>query len=188
MFPACFGRAASRRNLRAPAGLGAAADLGAPANFRASANFRPSANFRASGCCARVFGSFPGEENVMIKGTTVFLTRFDIANAEQARTWLNDPAVHEWLVNAQLPVSREQERGFYEMTERDWVAGTAYRFEIHVAEDDRFIGICGLDSVDRVHRHAEVGIFIGSLADQNRGFGRDAIVTALRFGFDRLGL
>lgn len=38
------------------------------------------------------------------------------------------------------------------------------------------------------NRHGEVGIFIGSLTDQNRGYGRDALLTLLRFGFDRLGL
>ncbi len=74
------------------------------------------------------------------------------------------------------------------MTEKEWGAGTAYRFEIHTLDDDRFIGICGLDTVNHIHRSGEVGILIGSLPDQNHGYGRDAIVTLLRFGFDTLGL
>lgn len=124
----------------------------------------------------------------MIRGTTTYLTRFDTDNAETARGWLNDPAVNEWLLSGQLPVSREQEAGFYAATEREWNAGTAYRFEIHAADDGRFIGICGIDGVSLVHRCGELGIFIGSLADQNRGYGRDALTTLLRFGFDSLGL
>jgi RimJ/RimL family protein N-acetyltransferase len=124
----------------------------------------------------------------MIRGTSVYLTRFDTANAEQARAWLNDPAVNEWMLSGQIPYSREQELSFFELTERDWSAGTAYRFEIHAADDGRFIGIVGLDSVSLIHRWAEIGVFIGSLGDQNRGYGRDAIVTLLRFSFDRLGL
>ena len=124
----------------------------------------------------------------MIPGTTIFLTRFDETNAETVRAWINDPAVNEWLLSAQLPVSRAGERAFYEVTEADWDAGRAYRFEIHAADDGRLIGICGLDRTNLLHRTGEVGIFIGSLADQNCGFGRDAIVTLLRFGFDRLGL
>jgi len=124
----------------------------------------------------------------MIRGTVVYLTRFDKANAETLRGWLNDPAVNEWLISSQLPYSSEQEAAFFDLTEREWSAGTAYRFEIHVAEDDRLIGIVGLDSVSLLHRRGEVGIFIGSVPDQNRGYGRDAIVTLLRFGFDRLGL
>jgi RimJ/RimL family protein N-acetyltransferase len=124
----------------------------------------------------------------MIRGTVVYLTRFDKANAETLRSWLNDPAVNEWLISSQLPYSSEQEAAFFDLTEREWSAGTAYRFEIHVAEDDRLIGIVGLDSVSLLHRRGEVGIFIGSSTDQNRGYGRDAILTLLRFGFDRLGL
>ncbi|MGB4441931.1 MAG: GNAT family protein [Coriobacteriia bacterium] len=124
----------------------------------------------------------------MICGTTIYLTRFDRANAETLRAWINDPAVNEWLISSQLPFSSEQELAFFDLTGREWSAGTAYRFEIHVAEDDRLIGIAGLDSVSLLHRRGEVGIFIGSVPDQNRGYGRDAILTLLRFGFDRLGL
>jgi RimJ/RimL family protein N-acetyltransferase len=124
----------------------------------------------------------------MLTGENVFLAPLDIDNAETARTWINDPAVNEWLLSGQIPVSREGERAFYESSESALRDGTAYRFEIHVAEDRRLIGICGLDDVDRIHRHAEVGICIGSLPDQNSGYGRDAIVTLLHFGFETLGL
>jgi RimJ/RimL family protein N-acetyltransferase len=127
-------------------------------------------------------------EKTMIHGTNVYLTRFDIANAETARGWLNDPAVNTWLLSGQIPVSREQEAAFYAATEVEWNAGSGYRFEIHVREDDRLIGICGLDTVNLIHRTGEIGIFIGSLEHQNRGFGRDALTTLLRFGFDSLGL
>ncbi|MBN1192524.1 MAG: GNAT family N-acetyltransferase [Coriobacteriia bacterium] len=124
----------------------------------------------------------------MIRGTNVYLTRFEEANAEQARAWLNDPEVNEWMLSGQLPISRAQEASFYELTERQWNEGTAYRFEIHLAADERLIGICGLDSVSLLHRTGEVGIFVGSLDDQNQGYGRDAILTLLDFGFNRLGL
>ena len=124
----------------------------------------------------------------MVRGEQVHLTRFDGSNAETVRGWLNDPAVNQWLLSGQIPVSREQEAAFYALTESEWSAGTAYRFEIRVSEDDRLIGICGLDAVSLIHRTGEVGIFIGSLEHQNLGYGRDALVTLLRFGFDTLGL
>ncbi len=124
----------------------------------------------------------------MLIGDTVFLTPLDSANAETGRAWINDPEVNTWLLTGQIPVSREGELAFYSADEADRASGAAYRFEIHVAEDDRYIGNCGLEQVDRIHRHAEVGICIGSLPDQNQGFGRDTLVTLLRFGFDALGL
>lgn len=124
----------------------------------------------------------------MLRGTTTYLARLDIANAETARGWINNPEVNQWLLSGQLPVSAESERAFFTASEAAWNAGSAYRFGIHVASDNRFIGICGLDQVSALHRTAEVGICIGSVAHQNQGHGRDAIVTLLRFGFDTLGL
>ncbi len=124
----------------------------------------------------------------MIRGTDIYLTRLDPVHAETARAWFNDPAVNEWLLSGQLPISIEGERAFYAASEAAWNAGTDYRFEIHVAEDERFIGICGIDMVSPLHRRGEIGISIGSLPDQNRGYGRDTIITLLRFGFDALGL
>ncbi len=124
----------------------------------------------------------------MLVGQKVFLTALDVENAETARAWINDPDVNTWLLSGQVPVSREGELAFYAADEKDRASGSAYRFEIHVAEDGRYIGNCGLEKVDRLHRHAEIGICIGALPEQNRGFGRDTIVTLLRFGFDTLGL
>lgn len=124
----------------------------------------------------------------MLRGTTTYLARLEMAGAEKACGWINDPGVNQWLLSGQIPVSSEAERAFFAASEEAWNAGAAFRFGIHLAEDDSFIGICGLDQVSMQHRTAEVGICIGSVAHQNRGYGRDAIVTLLRFGFDTLGL
>lgn len=124
----------------------------------------------------------------MLRGQTTYLARLAIESAETARGWINDPEVNQWLLSGQLPVSEDGERSFFTSSEAAWNAGAAYRFGIHVAQDRRFIGICGFEQVNLQHRTAEVGICIGSVPHQNRGYGRDAIVTLLRFGFDTLGL
>ena len=124
----------------------------------------------------------------MLIGEKIFLVTLDVANAETIRGWINDARVNRYLLNGQVPVTRDQELSFYERSEAEWAAGTAYRFEIHVAEDGRYIGNCGLDRVDLCHRDASIGIVIGDLTSQDKGFGRDAIATLLRFAFDTLGL
>lgn len=124
----------------------------------------------------------------MPTGTAVRLVRLDASHAEKVCAWLNNPTVNQWLMAGQLPISHEEELAFYQTAEERWRDGIEYEFEIHVIEGDRYIGNCGLTQVTRIHRSAEAGIFIGSLADQNRGFGRDALLTLLRFGFDTLGL
>ena len=124
----------------------------------------------------------------MVRGEAIYLTNLDPANAEVARAWINDPEINRYLLTGQVPVSAAAEAAFYERAVIDWAAGTAFQFEIHVAEDGRYIGNCGLHKVDMRHRSAEVGILIGDTSEQNRGYGRDAIRTLLRFGFDTLGL
>ena len=124
----------------------------------------------------------------MLRGDTIYLTNLDPANAETARAWINDPEINRYLLTGQVPVSAAAEAAFYERAVIDWAAGTGFQFEIHVAEDGRYVGNCGLHKVDMRHRSAEVGILIGETSEQNRGYGRDAIMTLTRFGFDTLGL
>jgi RimJ/RimL family protein N-acetyltransferase len=124
----------------------------------------------------------------MLVGDKTVLTTLDMANAETVRGWLNDSRVNRYLLTGQVPVTPGQELAFYEASEAAWAAGTAYRFEIHVSEDGRYIGNCGLDRVDMRHRDADIGIVIGELDSQDKGYGRDALETLLRFAFDTLGL
>lgn len=125
---------------------------------------------------------------LMLVGDNVYLTTLDTANAETARGWLNDPEVNRWLLSGNIPISAASEAEFYAGAERRTADKTGFIFEIHVADSGLYIGNCSLDDVDLVHRHAEVGIVIGDVSRQNQGYGRDAIRTLLRFGFDTLGL
>jgi RimJ/RimL family protein N-acetyltransferase len=124
----------------------------------------------------------------MIRGSRVVLTGIDPSNAETVRGWINDPDINEWMLAGQIPLTRAAELAWYERCDAETAAGTGYQFEIHAAEDMRLLGVCGLVDVDRLDRHGELGIFIGDVAEHGRGFGRDAILTLLRFAFETLGL
>jgi RimJ/RimL family protein N-acetyltransferase len=132
--------------------------------------------------------SLTREGGTMVRGDKIHLTNLDPANAEVSRAWINDPEVNLYLLTGQVPVSVAAEAAWYEKAVADWSAGTAYQFEIHVADDGRYIGNCGLHHVDMRNRSAEIGILIGEVSEQNRGYGSDAILTLTRFGFDTLGL
>ena len=121
----------------------------------------------------------------MIKDDKIYLTELDWANAETVRGWLNDPEVYEFLVVGHIPITKEAERQFYE---RQVTSSDRHTFEIHVAEDGRYIGNVGLKDVNLVHRRAELGLVIGAKEDWSKGYGTDAIVTCLRFAFATLGL
>jgi RimJ/RimL family protein N-acetyltransferase len=121
----------------------------------------------------------------VIRGTKVVLTALDRQNSETVRAWVNDPEVHRYMLSGHVPVTAEEELRYYDESA---ASSAIYNFEIHVADDLRLVGHCGLINVDLRHRRGEVGIMIGDLGSQNQGYGRDAIVTLLRFAFDTLGL
>lgn len=121
----------------------------------------------------------------MIRGEKVVLTALDRNNAETVRAWINDPEVNRFMLSGHIPLTLGEEMAFYDRSES---SDEIYNFEIHVAEDMRLIGHCGLIDVDVRHGHGEVGIMIGDRAAQNQGYGRDAIVTLLGFAFGTLRL
>jgi RimJ/RimL family protein N-acetyltransferase len=55
-------------------------------------------------------------------------------------------------------------------------------------EDDRPVGSIDLHEVDRRNGSASLGIAIGDEADRGRGYGTDALIALVAFGFDQLRL
>ena len=55
-------------------------------------------------------------------------------------------------------------------------------------EGDRLIGVTGLHNVQSVDRKATFGINIGDRAFQNKGYGTEATILCLRYGFEELNL
>lgn len=121
----------------------------------------------------------------MIEGSRTYLTPLDKANAATALAWLTDPEVNRFMLSGHEPMTLDDEYAWYDAMA---ASDTDAVFEIHVAADGRYIGNTGLNKIDLSHRNAELGIMIGSKPDQSQGYGRDAIVALLRYGFDTLGL
>jgi len=121
----------------------------------------------------------------MLIGESVYLTPIDVQNAETARGWINDPEVNRWLISGHVPVSREQEAKWYAAMD---ASTSDHVFEIRIRENERYIGNCGVHDVDLVHRHCELGINIGEVSEQGKGYGSDALIVAARFAFHALGM
>jgi RimJ/RimL family protein N-acetyltransferase len=121
----------------------------------------------------------------MLIGEKVYLTPIDAQNAETARAWVNDPAINTWMLSGHVPVSREQERAWYAQVD---ASDADHVFEIRTRDGDRYIGNCGLHKVNMLHRNGELGILIGELDAQGKGYGADAIIAVLGYAFHTLGL
>ncbi|MFW5800457.1 MAG: GNAT family N-acetyltransferase [Spirochaeta sp.] len=117
-----------------------------------------------------------------IRGSRVYLSPIDVADAPQYVEWLNDMEVAENLMVSGMMISMSNEPEF--------LAGLAkkHTYGIVDAATDSLIGNCGLDSIDQLNGTAEAGIFIGSKAHWGRGYGSEALTALVGYGFDFLNL
>jgi UDP-4-amino-4,6-dideoxy-N-acetyl-beta-L-altrosamine N-acetyltransferase len=96
--------------------------------------------------------------------------------------WFSDPQIIRFL-GRNAPVSMAEEERWF----RDYERRTDEQiFAIDV--DGVHIGNIGLHKIDRTHRKADVGIVIGEASFWSKGFGTEAMLTALRYAFGPLGL
>lgn len=66
--------------------------------------------------------------------------------------------------------------------------GTAYLFTIDLLKDKQFLGICGLNRVDSIHRSALLGISLHNKRYWGQGLGSEAVQLLMGFGFNVLNL
>lgn len=121
----------------------------------------------------------------MIEGKLVRLRAVEPADAANAYKWINDRDVTRYLM-ARYPYSLA--------SEQDWIANASKpndyseaRFAIETKEG-LHIGLCGLHRGRPEERTADLGIMIGDKDYHERGFGTDAMLTIVRFGFEQMNL
>jgi RimJ/RimL family protein N-acetyltransferase len=118
----------------------------------------------------------------MLKGELVRLRAVEPEDRDRAAAWLDDPEVTRYLTYR------------YPGDDGDWLASeepnafaTGVRLAIET-KDSTHIGAINLYRVHPEDRKAGLGIVIGSREHWGRGYGRDAVVTMLRFAFEEMNL
>jgi diamine N-acetyltransferase len=99
--------------------------------------------------------------------------------------WINDFGVTRTLAAGFHPMTLEAEEAWYEAActrDRDAL------FTIYECGTLRPIGSSGLQHIDYFHRTAEFGIMIGEKDCWGKGYGTEATVLMLDYGFNGLGL
>jgi len=121
----------------------------------------------------------------VIEGRLVRLRAVEFSDAANAHRWINDREVKRYLM-ARYPYSLA--------SEEEWAANAAkpndygeVRFAIET-KDGVHIGLCGLHRGRPEERTADLGIMIGDRDYHERGYGTDAVLTVLGFGFEQMNL
>lgn len=105
---------------------------------------------------------------------------------ENCVRWLNDPAVTEWTLMGDFPLTRVMEEEFFERICRENETDVVLAIETLEAEDH--IGVLGIHQISFRHGVGVTGTLIGRPSLWGRGFGSDAIRIRSRYAFETLGL
>ncbi len=121
----------------------------------------------------------------MIEGKLVRLRAIEPADAANAYKWINDREVTRYLM-ARYPFSLASEEDWAKVAAKPSEYSEA-RFAIET-KDGQHIGFCGLHRGRPEERTADLGIMIGDRGFHERGYGTDAMMTMVRFGFEQMNL
>lgn len=93
----------------------------------------------------------------------------------------NQESIRKWCRQVGL-LNFDNHIDWYEKQRKD---ASIKMFSIKV--DDKFLGVCGLTSIDLINRHAEFSLYIIP-SEQRKGYAREALKKLLHFGLYELGL
>jgi [ribosomal protein S5]-alanine N-acetyltransferase len=98
--------------------------------------------------------------------------------------WLKDRDVNKYM-SRNLPVTLKALREYFHgITRRE----NAMIFAIGLNHSQRHIGNVTLQEIDHQKGSAVFGIMIGDKAQWNKGYGKEATLLVLKYGFEKLGL
>jgi RimJ/RimL family protein N-acetyltransferase len=121
----------------------------------------------------------------MLEGKLVRLRALEPEDLDREYTWINDREVTRFL-SMRYPTSRAaEERWLRDRPANDFSNGVFFAIE---TKDGLHIGNTNLMQAHPEDRKAAFGIMIGDKNYWSNGYGADATVTLLRFGFGEMNL
>ncbi|QSQ10397.1 Spermidine N(1)-acetyltransferase [Koleobacter methoxysyntrophicus] len=98
--------------------------------------------------------------------------------------WRNQKEVIDQLFSY-VGITAKQHFNWYEKYIND---DTRLEFIIEIKDKKKPIGTIGLNNIDFKNQKAELGIMIGELTEQGKGYGEEAVRSLLQYAFDELNL
>ena len=131
--------------------------------------------------------AFPPDGRVpMIAHGSIYLRPGERRDVPLFVRWYTDLRTTQTLLMTSPMGEAMEERWFDRMVEAH---GTdRFFFVICRRDDDRAVGSIDLHDVDGRNGSASLGIAIGDPADTGHGYGSDALIALVSFGFDQLRL
>ena len=123
----------------------------------------------------------------MYEGKLVRLRAYREDDAPKAQAFLNDAETRSYLSDAYpFPYTLDEEKKW--VAARSGYSTNEYSFAIETLKDGRYIGGCGVHSIQARNRRVRVGIFIGDKDYWGHGYGSDAMSLLLKFAFEEMNM
>lgn len=119
-----------------------------------------------------------------IQGKKVLLRAIEQTDLESLHKWANDPNIWPLLAGWHFPTSMKDQQRWYESLS---VHSLHQRFAIE-APDVGLIGTANLVDINWKDRNAFHGMMLGDVDIRGKGYGKDTIMTVMRYAFEELGL
>lgn len=122
--------------------------------------------------------------NAVRAGERVYFRPLEVEDLEAMQAFANDPENQQYI-GLIGPLNR--------VAEREWLERVGKRegqvaFGIARKEDDRLIGSCELREMSLPNRSADLGIMVGDVKAQGKGYGTEAMRLLVAYGFETLNL
>ncbi|GAA0729576.1 GNAT family protein [Clostridium malenominatum] len=122
----------------------------------------------------------------MYTGEKVKLREYKKEDVKPAQSYVNNPEVKRLLTpGIPFPNTLEDEEKWVESLS---ATKDVYSFAIETLQDNKYIGGCGINSIDWKNSVALVGIFIGDKDYWGKGYGTDAMKTLVKFIFEQMNI
>lgn len=119
-----------------------------------------------------------------VEGEKVYLSPMSIEDAEKYTIWFSNRNNTDGLHHTARLLGIENEREFVENSLKEG----KYNFAIVSSVSHELLGNCGINTINHIDRTATVGIFIGDEENKNKGYGSEALILLLDYGFNILNL
>lgn len=118
----------------------------------------------------------------MITGKKVELRAVSTDDLKQLLKWRNSPGLRQYFREYRI-LSLSQEVEWYKQIQED-----RNQAAFSICVNEHLIGCCGLHYIKWTNRTGEFGIYIGDERYRGGGYGKDALIILMRYGFYELNL
>jgi RimJ/RimL family protein N-acetyltransferase len=115
-------------------------------------------------------------------GKKCYLSPIDENDAEKFTEWLNDLEITSNINLYPRSITIENEKEILKRISKD------NNYSIIDIETNELLGNCGFNDLDNLNQTGEIGIIIGNKKFWNKGYGTEALILLLDYGFKALNL